>query len=138
TPGSIDRRGLITLSANSVISWEGAVSDVSARNITGVSAGLTLRYAGGVGRSSGSRAAATEIADCTSRAAASILRLRSNSSVIWVVPSVLSEVMEVTPAMVENCRSSGAATETAMVSGLAPGNSVVTVMVGTSMRGMAA
>ena len=43
TPGSVERRGLITLSANSLISWEGAVSEVSARNITGVSAGLTLR-----------------------------------------------------------------------------------------------
>ena len=67
-----------------------------------------------------------------------MLRLRSNSSVIWVLPSVLSEVIEVMPAMVANCRSSGAATETAMVSALAPGYCTVTVMVGTSMRGMAA
>ena len=67
-----------------------------------------------------------------------MLRLRSNSSVIWVLPSVLSEVIEVMPAMVENWRSSGAATETAMVSALAPGYCAVTVMVGTSMRGMAA
>ena len=78
------------------------------------------------------------MADCTSSAAASMLRLRSNSSVIWVLPSVLSEVIEFMPAMVENWRSSGAATDTAIVSGLAPGYCVVTVMVGTSMRGMAA
>ena len=61
------------------------------------------------------------MADCVSSAAASMLRLRSNSRVTWVLPSVLSEVIEVMPAMVANCRSSGAATETAMVSGLAPG-----------------
>ena len=67
-----------------------------------------------------------------------MLRLRSNSRAIWVLPWVLSEVIEVMPAMVANCRSSGAATETAMVSGLAPGYCTDTVMVGTSMRGMAA
>ena len=86
----------------------------------------------------GSRAIATEIDDCTSRAAASMLRLRSNSRAICVRPWVLNEVMEVIPAMVANCRSSGAATDTAIVSGLAPGYCTVTVMVGTSMRGMAA
>ena len=78
------------------------------------------------------------MADCVSSAAASMLRLRSNSSVICVLPSVLSEVIVVMPAMVANCRSSGAATDTAIVSGLAPGYCTVTVMVGTSMRGMAA
>ena len=67
-----------------------------------------------------------------------MLRLRSNSSVTWVLPSVLSDVIEVMPAMVANWRSSGAATDTAMVSALAPGYCTVTVMVGTSMRGMAA
>ena len=36
------------------------------------------------------------------------------------------------PAIVENCRSIGAATEAAMVSGLAPGNVAVTWMVGKS------
>src|SRR4029077_15736599 len=70
------------------------------------------------------------MAACVSSAAASMLRLRSNSSVTWVRPSVLSEVIDVTPAMVENCRSSGAATDTAMVSGLAPGCCTETVMGG--------
>ena len=46
--------------------------------------------------------------------------------------------MLVTPAIVANWRSSGAATETAIVSGLAPGYWAVTSIVGTSMRGMAA
>ncbi len=38
-----------------------------------------------------------------------------------MVPSVLDEVISVTAAMRPNCRSSGVATEEAMVSGLAPG-----------------
>ena len=42
------------------------------------------------------------------------------------VPSALVEVMESRPAMVENCFSSGVATEEAMVSGLAPGRLAVT------------
>jgi hypothetical protein len=58
--------------------------------------------------------------------------------VTWVLPSVLSDVIDVMPPIVANCRSRGAATETAMVSALAPGYCTVTVMVGTSMRGMAA
>ena len=40
--------------------------------------------------------------------------------------------------MVENCRSSGPATDAAMVSGLAPGSFAVTAMVGKSTRGSAA
>ena len=43
TPDSVEMRGLITLSANSFISCDIAVSDVSARKMTGESAGLTLR-----------------------------------------------------------------------------------------------
>ena len=37
------------------------------------------------------------------------------------MPSELLEVIESTPAMVENCFSSGVATDEAIVSGLAPG-----------------
>jgi hypothetical protein len=40
--------------------------------------------------------------------------------VIEVSPSLLDEVIESMPAMVENWRSSGVATEAAMVSGSAP------------------
>ena len=40
--------------------------------------------------------------------------------------------------MAANCCSSGVATEDAMVSGLAPGNAAVTVMVGKSTVGSAA
>ena len=52
---------------------------------------------------------------------------------IWALPSVFSDVIEVTPAMVENWRSSGAATEIAMVSGLAPGYVTVTEIIRGAM-----
>ena len=57
----------------------------------------------------------------TSRAAPLMSRLRSNCSVMPVVPSVLEEVISVTPAMWPNWRSRGVAIEDAMMSGLAPG-----------------
>ena len=75
------------------------------------------------------------MADCTSMAAPSMLRFRSNSSVIWVAPSELIEVIDSMPAMVENWFSSGVATEAAMVSGLAPGRLAVTCSVGKSTLG---
>ena len=73
----------------------------------------------------GSCGAAAAMADCTSCAAASMLRSSVNWMVIWVVPSALVEVIESMPAMVENCFSSGVATAEAMVSGLAPGRLAV-------------
>ena len=78
---------------------------------------------------------ASVIADWTSCAAASMLRERSNWSVICEPPSVLTEFIEERPAMVENCRSSGVATDEAMVSGLAPGRLAVTSSVGRSTLG---
>ena len=68
--------------------------------------------------------------DWTSCAAASMFRSNENCSVIVVLPSELVDVMLSTPAMVVNCFSSGVATALAMVSGLAPGNAAVTVIVG--------
>ena len=121
TPVRVERRGLITLSANSFISCDGAVSEVSARKMIGRVGRIDLAIGRRRRQVLRQPRRATEMADCTSSAAASMLRLRSNSSVICVMPSVFSEVMAVMPAMVANCRSSGAATETAMVSGLAPG-----------------
>jgi hypothetical protein len=46
--------------------------------------------------------------------------------------------MESSPEMVESCRSKGAATEAAIVSGLAPGSEAETWMVGKSTLGRAA
>ncbi len=52
-----------------------------------------------------------------------------------VEPRVLEEVISVTAAMRPNCRSSGVATDEAMVSGLAPGKPALTEMVGKSTCG---
>ena len=78
------------------------------------------------------------IAVCTSVAAPSMARFRSNCRVIEVVPSPLVEFIEARPGIAANCCSSGVATDEAMVSGLAPGRVADTVMVGKSTLGSAA
>ena len=70
--------------------------------------------------------------------ARSILRLRSNCTVIDVAPSALNEVIWVTPAIWPSWRSSGVATEDAMVSALAPASVAVTCTVGKSTCGSGA
>src|SRR5579862_1095129 len=75
------------------------------------------------------------MAACTSRAAALMSRLRSNCNVILVEPRLLDDVISVTDAIRLNWRSSGVATDEAMVSGLAPGNPACTEMVGKSTWG---
>src|ERR1035437_6298905 len=65
----------------------------------GWSAGLTLVKVGGVGMPWGSRREAWVMAACTSTAAPSSLRARSNSSVIWVLPSEFELDIEFRPAM---------------------------------------
>ena len=67
---------------------------------------------------------------CTSCAAASMLRSRSKVSVMLVLPWRLLELIEVMPAIVENCFSRGVATADAIVSGLAPGRPAMTWIVG--------
>src|SRR6266581_5648067 len=52
-----------------------------------------------------------------------------------VEPRTLAEVISLTPAMCPSCRSSGAAMDDAMISGLAPGNDAWTEMVGKSTCG---
>ena len=126
------------LDAASYISPRPTISEVTARISTGASAGLTLRYLGLLGRIAGRSARAALIAAWTSRAAPSMSRLSSNCKVTLVDPSVLLEVISVTPAMRVNWRSSGAATEVAMVSGLAPGRFAETLIVGNSTSGRAA
>jgi len=61
------------------------------------------------------------MAACTSRAAASTSRSRSNCKVSEVCPRELVEVISLIPAMRPKRRSSGVATADAIVSGLAPG-----------------
>ena len=99
--------------------------------------GLTFRKLGGIVISIGSRRCAMVSAVCTSSAAASMLRLRSNWMVIAVVPCDEVEDIDEMPAMVESWRSIGPATEAAMVSALAPGKVAVTAMVGKSTLGSA-
>ena len=72
------------------------------------------------------------MAACTSRAAALISRFRSNCSVIDVEPARLLDVISVMPAIFPNWRSSGVATDDAMISGLAPGKPALTEIVGNS------
>ena len=62
-------------------------------------------------------------------------RLRSNCSVTWLMPYELDDVITDSDGIWPNCRSSGAVTSEAMVSGLAPGSWVVTWMVGKSTCG---
>src|SRR5580704_278026 len=71
----------------------------------------------------------------TSLAAPLISRFRSNWSVMLVVPRKLDEVISVMPAIRPNWRSSGVATEEAIISGLAPGNEAAIEMVGKSTCG---
>ena len=70
------------------------------------------------------------MAACTSRAALSTSRLRSNCRVMLVLPRMEREVISLTPAMEPSARSSGVATVAATVSGLAPGRLALTEMVG--------
>ena len=95
----------------------------------GESAGFTFWYEGGM-IPVGSCRRVFAIAAWTSCAAPSIGRSRLNWSVIDVLPWLLDEDMVSSPAMVENCFSSGVATAEAMVSGLAPGRLALTVMIG--------
>src|SRR5476649_980577 len=114
------------------------VSDVSARIMTGASAGLTLRYCGLLRRSVGMSARAALIAACTSRDAPSISRDRSNCRVTRELPTVLVEVISLTPAIAPRRFSSGVVTLVATVSGEAPGRLAVTEMVGKSTLGSGA
>jgi hypothetical protein len=93
----------------------------TARIRTGLSAGFTLRNTGGFGRFFGNWPPALLMAACTSSAAPSMFRSRSNWTTTWVLPLTLIDVNWATPAICDNCRSIGCATVVAIVSGLAPG-----------------
>src|SRR5213592_4346960 len=83
----------------------------------------------------GSTRLACVMAPCTSTAAPSMLRFKSNSSVICVEPSEFTDVIDSSPAIIENWFSSGVATDAPIVSGLAPGSCAVTSRVGKSTFG---
>jgi len=86
-----------------------------------VSAGFTLLYTGGLGRSGGSSVKAALIAAWTSCSATSSPRLRANCKTMTELPPELVEVIWLSPGICPNWRSSGAVTDDAMTSGLAPG-----------------
>src|SRR5260370_28917962 len=117
------------ISTYSLMVESGTVADFSVSSRTGVSLGFTLRYDGGVVISAGSLREALAIAAWMSCAAASMLRLRLNCTVMRPTPRPLTEVIESTPAIAANSRSSGAAIEAAMVVGLAPDIAMDTDMV---------
>src|SRR5580698_5076398 len=58
--------------------------------------------------------------------------------VIEVLPSVLEEVISVTPAICPNSRSRGVATDDAIISALPPGRLALTEIVGKSTSGRGA
>ena len=87
----------------------------------GVSAGFTLLYTGGFGRSGGRSVRAELIAACTSCSATSSPRLSVNCSVITELPLELVDVIWFSPGICPRNRSSGAVTDDAITSGLAPG-----------------
>src|SRR5262249_16263208 len=112
------------LSSTSV---SGRVSEVAPSRRMGESAGLTLRYVGGLGRFFGNCPPAALIAACTSFAAASILRSRTNWIVIDVEPTTLVEGICEMPAICANCVSSGWGTPDATGLGLCAGGGGGTV-----------
>src|SRR5579871_2080119 len=135
TPLTMERRRPIKFSAYSSNCACVMVADLQAMYTIGCAAGFTFEYEGGVGILVGRLPPAREIAACTSCAAASMLRLRSNCSVMFVEPNELVDDMLSIPAMVENSFSSGVATDDAIVSGFAPGSAACTWMVGYSTVG---
>src|SRR5258707_6240280 len=110
--------------------YSGKLSVVGLRKRMGESGGFDLRNDGGEGMPGGSSGPTSAMAVCTSTAAPSISRLRSNCSVTDVLPVELTEVIESRPAMLVNCRSNTVATAEAMVPGSAPGKLAETDSVG--------
>src|SRR5260221_1153325 len=96
----------------------------------GCSFGLFFRNEGGDGMPAGSSGITAAMAVWTSTVALSMSRLRSNCSVMLVLPELLRDVIESRPAMVVNWRSSGLATDDAIVPGSAPGRLALTFSVG--------
>src|SRR5256885_5459261 len=108
-------RCAIKVSAYSSICGSDSTHEFKAKKRIGLSDGFDLRRLGGFGIPGGNWGSAEEMAVCTSWAAASMLRLRLNCRVIEVEPCELLALSESMPAMPENARSWGAATDAAIV-----------------------
>src|SRR3979490_109681 len=137
TSGICDNVCPMVISPYSWTADKGSVAERNTTNSTGKSAGFTLRKLGGIAIWIGRRRCAIVSAVWTSRAAASMLRLRSNWMVMTLVPCDELDDIDEMPAMVDSWRSMMPATEAAMVSALAPGKVALTAMVGKSTRGSA-
>src|SRR5436190_23671705 len=96
----------------------------------GVSAGFTLLYTGGFGRSGGRSVSAALIAACTSCSATSSPRLSVNCSVITQLPLELVDVISFSPGIWPRNGSGGVVADAAVTSGLAPAETVKTRIVG--------
>ncbi len=138
TPGICATAGFSRVSVRSY-NWSGGrLVEVSVTSSTGIFEVSNLKYCGGVGRPGGRSAAAALIAACTSRAASSVVRPKSNSTWICAPPSLAVDAICFTPGMRPRCRSSGATTVLAMVCALAPGMFATTTTPGNSIDGNAA
>src|ERR1700737_4824533 len=105
---------------------------------TGNSELLSFRYVGLRVRADGRSAWDATIAACTSRGGPAISRSRPNVSWMFVLPTLLRDVMSSTSAIAPRCRSRGVATELAITSGLAPGSEALTKIAGASIFGRGA
>src|SRR5690606_36617201 len=106
------------------------VGEVTARVRMGASAGFTLRYAGGIGRSPGRKLDAALMAACTSCSATPRSTSSDNCRVITEPLPELVDDIWLSPGICPSRRSSGAVTALVVTDGLAPGYRVITWMIG--------
>ncbi|CAB5723950.1 Uncharacterised protein [Delftia tsuruhatensis] len=130
TPLTCESLGASRFSTRSLTRITGSVGEVMASVRMGASAGLTLLYSGGMGRSPGSRLAPALMAACTCCSATSMAMSSAKRSVITEAPPELVDDICARPGIWPSWRSSGAVTLEVITSGLAPGYRVVTWMVG--------
>jgi hypothetical protein len=121
TPATCESFCARRVSARFWISGSVSVRDERPSVRTGASAGFTLLYTGGAGRSAGSRFEPALIAACTPCSATSSGMTRSNCSVTTEAPPELVDDICFNPGIWPSWRSSGAVTDEAITSGLAPG-----------------
>ena len=121
TPDTCESFCASRVSAMSCNWVNGRVAEVSPRVMTGASAGLTLAYTGGDGRSVGRKFEPALIAACTSCSATSSGRLRSKRRLMTDAPPELVDHICASPGIWPNWRSSGAVIDDVITSGLAPG-----------------
>jgi hypothetical protein len=121
TPGSWAIFWASRVSARSSTWGSGKVAEVSPSVRIGVSAGFTLLYTGGFGRSVGKSVSAELIAACTSCSATSSPEAQRELQRDHGAAARAGRRHLVQPRHLPENRSSGAVTDEAITSGLAPG-----------------